>query len=158
MQLHEKIYKGRRRDVYWSVCGGVVQNYGSPGLEQWRVRIGSGGENCDRRHGTAVSFERLLFVWPSGDFKSDATAALGMVHRLGLGKVRRLAVGDLWIQHHVRSGKIRVSKMSGLENPSDAQTKYLGPEKLLRHTKACNWVPVGVESSTEKPEADASQN
>ena len=74
--------------------------------------------------------------------KSDATSAIGMVHRLGLGKVRHLAVGDLWVQHHARSGKIRVSKMSGLENPSDAQTKYLGPEPLLRHTKACNWVPV----------------
>ena len=37
--------------------------------------------------------------------KSDATAAIGMVHRLGLGKVRHLAVGDLWVQHHVRSGK-----------------------------------------------------
>ena len=58
--------------------------------------------------------------------KSDATAAIGMVHRLGLGKVRHLAVGDLWVQHHVRSGKIRVSKMSLLETPSDAQTKYLG--------------------------------
>ena len=73
--------------------------------------------------------------------KSDATAAIGMVHRLGLGKVRHMAVGDLWVQHHVRSKNIRVSKMSGLENPSDAQTKYLGPEPLLRHTKACNWVP-----------------
>ena len=37
--------------------------------------------------------------------KSDATAAIGMVHRLGLGKFRHLAVGDLWIQHHVCSGK-----------------------------------------------------
>ena len=60
--------------------------------------------------------------------KSDATAAIGMVHRLGLGKVRHLAMGDLWIQHHVRLVKIRVSKKSGLENPSDAQTKYFGPE------------------------------
>ena len=74
--------------------------------------------------------------------KSDAIAAIGMVHRLGQGKVRHLAVGDLWVQHHVRSGKIRVSKMSGLENPSDAQTKYLGPEPLLPYTKACNWEPV----------------
>ena len=47
--------------------------------------------------------------------KSDASAAIGIVHRLGLGKVRHLAVGDLWIQHHVRSEKIRVS--------SDAQKK-----------------------------------
>ena len=74
--------------------------------------------------------------------KSDATASIGMVHRLGFGKVRHLAVGDLWVQHHVRSWKIRVSKMSGLENPSGAQTKCLGPEPLQRHSKACNWVPV----------------
>ena len=32
-------------------------------------------------------------------------------------------------------------KMPGLENPSDAQTKYLGLEQLLRHTKSCNWIP-----------------
>ena len=37
-------------------------------------------------------------------------------------------------------------KMPGLENPSDAQTKYLGLEQLLRHTKSCNWIPkVGDE-------------
>ena len=70
--------------------------------------------------------------------KSDATVAIGMVHRLGFGKVRHSAVGDLRVRHYVLSGKIRVSKMSGLENPSDAQTKYLGTEPLLRHIKACN--------------------
>ena len=42
--------------------------------------------------------------------KSDATAAGGMVHRLGLGNFRHLAVGDLWVQHHARSGKIRLSQ------------------------------------------------
>ena len=35
--------------------------------------------------------------------KSDAIAAAGTVHRLGSGKVRHLVVGDLWVQHHVRS-------------------------------------------------------
>ena len=35
--------------------------------------------------------------------RSDA--AIGMVHRLGLGKDRHLAVWDLWVQHHARSGK-----------------------------------------------------
>ena len=74
--------------------------------------------------------------------KSDATAAIGMVHRLGLGNVCHSGGGDLWVQHHVRSGKIRVSNTSGLKNPGDAQTKYLGPGPLLRHTKACNGVLV----------------
>ena len=81
-------------------------------------------------------------MWSLWQSQSHATGAIGMVHRLGFGKVRHLAVGDLWVQHHVRSGKIRVSKMLGLENPSDAQRKYVGPEPLLRHTKACKWVLV----------------
>ena len=44
-----------------------VQDYGSPGLEQWRVRIGSCGEGSNTRYGTAVTFERLLFVWSCGN-------------------------------------------------------------------------------------------
>ena len=140
----------------WSVCEGVVQNYGSLAL--------SSGESSELAAVLRAATEGKGLQSILNDFclcghvaiKSDETAAIGMVHRLGLGKVRHLAVADLWIQHHVRSGKIRVSKMSGLENPSDAQTKYLGPEPLLRHTKPCNWVPVGVESSKGKPEAEAS--
>ena len=31
------------------------------------------------------------------DIRSDATAAIGMVGRLGLGKIRHLAVSDLWV-------------------------------------------------------------
>ena len=45
--------------------------------------------------------------------KSDATAAIGRVHPLGLGKVRHQAVGDLRIQHHVRSGKFASPKCQG---------------------------------------------
>ena len=56
-------------------------------------------------------------LWGHVAIKSDANAAIGMVHRLGSGKVRHLAVGDLWIQHHVRSGKIRVSKKSRTRRP-----------------------------------------
>jgi hypothetical protein len=43
---------------------------------------------------------------------SDAAAAIGMVRREGLGRVRHLAVGDLWIQQRVRSGEIHVSKIA----------------------------------------------
>ena len=69
-------------------------------------------------------------LWGHVAIKSDATAAMEMVHRLGLGKVRLLAVGDLWIQHHVRSGKIRAS-MSRLENPSGVQSKSVDGEVYL---------------------------
>ena len=42
--------------------------------------------------------------------KSDATLATGMAHPLGLGTLLHLALGDLWIQHHFCSVKIRVSQ------------------------------------------------
>ena len=54
---------------------------------------------------------------------SDATAAIGMVKRLGLGRVRHLAVADLWIQQRLRKGDFFVHKVPGKENPSDAYTK-----------------------------------
>ena len=53
-----------------------------------------------------------------------------------------MAVEDLWIQQHVHSEKIRVSKMSRLENPSDAQT-ISRAKTWLRHTRACNLELVG---------------
>ena len=57
MPLHEKIHSRRCCDVEWPIRKSVVQDYGSPGLEQRRVRIGSGGEGSNRRYGTAVNFE-----------------------------------------------------------------------------------------------------
>ena len=51
----------------WPIRDSVVQDCGNLGLEQRRVRIGSGGEGSNRRYGTAVNFERLLFVWPCGN-------------------------------------------------------------------------------------------
>ena len=71
--------------------------------------------------------------------QSDATAAIGMVRRLGLGKVRHLAVGDLWIQQRVRSGDIQISKIAGTANPSDSQTKNTGPAEVQRNTEAVCW-------------------
>ena len=43
------------------------KNCGSLGLEQRRVRIGSGGESSNRRYRTAVNLERVLFVWARDD-------------------------------------------------------------------------------------------
>merc|ERR1712235_139679 len=63
---------------------------------------------------------------------SDATAAIGMVRRLGLGKVRHLAVADLWVQQRVRSGDLSVAKYPGVDNGADLMTKYKGRLDTLR--------------------------
>lgn len=37
---------------------------------------------------------------------ADSSAAIGVCNRSGIGRVRHLAVGQLWIQEKVRSGEI----------------------------------------------------
>ena len=61
---------------------------------------------------------------------SDATAAIGMCRRKGLGKVRHLATTDLWIQEKVRGRQIELCKVLGSENPADVFTKYVSRETM----------------------------
>ena len=61
---------------------------------------------------------------------SDATAAIGIARRKGLGKIRHLDVTDLWIQDTIRSKVIQVSKVLGTENMADALTKYVDQKCL----------------------------
>ena len=56
---------------------------------------------------------------------SDATAALGIAKRRGLGKIRHLHCTDLWIQERVRNGDVALHKVLGTENPADIFTKYV---------------------------------
>ena len=63
------------------------------------------------------------------EIHSDATAAIGICKRQGLGRVRHLATADLWVQQRVRSKDLKLFKLPGKENPSDLMTKYKsGPE------------------------------
>ena len=61
---------------------------------------------------------------------SDATAAIGICRRKGLGKVRHLATTDLWIQDKVRSRKLDLVKILGTENPADVLTKYVSRQLM----------------------------
>ena len=62
------------------------------------------------------------------DMFTDATAAMGMSRRLGIGKLRHLDVSLLWIQGKVRSREITLTKNLGSQNPADALTKHVpGP-------------------------------
>ena len=55
----------------------------------------------------------------------DASAAIGICQRKGLGKVRHLDTQSLWIQDALRQKRLELSKVKGTENPSDAMTKFL---------------------------------
>ena len=62
---------------------------------------------------------------------SDATAAIGMCKREGLGRVRHLSTADLWIQQLIRHDRIRLFKCPSIENPSDMCTKGLGRDRIV---------------------------
>ena len=56
---------------------------------------------------------------------NDATAAIGIARRRGLGKLRHLDVEDLWVQHKVRSKLVDLVKVEGTSNPANIFTKYV---------------------------------
>ena len=66
---------------------------------------------------------------------TDATAAIGICRRRGLGKIRHLAVADLWVQDRVRAKDFALTKVPGADNPGDIFTKYLDRITMERHLK-----------------------
>ena len=68
--------------------------------------------------------------------KSDAVAAIGMVKRQGLGRIRHLAVADLWIQQKAREGSVHYKKLEGSKNTSDILTKPVESETMERHMRS----------------------
>ena len=59
------------------------------------------------------------------EVKSDASAAIGIANRRGLGKVRHIEVCQLWLQDKVRKGDINTTKVGTYENLADALTKFV---------------------------------
>ena len=67
--------------------------------------------------------------------QTDATAAMGMARRGGIGKVRHLDVSFLWVQERSKAKSFKLQKVLGAENIADAMTKYLDRPALEKHFK-----------------------
>ena len=61
---------------------------------------------------------------------SDATAAIGIARRRGMGKIRHLDCSDLWVKEKIRNQQVSLHKVLGIENPADAFTKYVNQDIL----------------------------
>ena len=90
-------------------------------------------------HGTAMGCAQALGIqslmqnisWHANIvMHSDATAAIGIARRKGLGKIRHLDVTDLWIQDKIRSKIFQVVKVLGTENMADVLTKSVDRSSL----------------------------
>ena len=56
---------------------------------------------------------------------TDSIAAIGIVHRRGLGKTRHIEVQYLWVQDNVNRKAMKVEKIGTKENPADMLIKGL---------------------------------
>ena len=64
---------------------------------------------------------------------ADASAAIGICRRRGLGKVRHVHVADLWVQDKLKSGAFDLVKTPGNDNLADALTKYMDRTTMTKH-------------------------
>ena len=73
----------------------------------------------------------------SAKLRADSTAAIGIVRRSGLGKVRHLNVRYLWMQEKSKT-EFELDKVLGTENPADLLTKNLALPDLLKYVAKLN--------------------
>ena len=67
------------------------------------------------------------------DVFTDSSAARGIVHRTGCGKVKHLEARQLWIQEAVESKSVKVAQVGRAHNPSDALTHHWTATDGYRH-------------------------
>ena len=72
---------------------------------------------------------------------TDSSAALGMCKRAGLGRVRHLDTGLLWLQTFVRDGTFVIRKIKGTENSADLGTKEVPGTLMWRYLKELGFQP-----------------
>lgn len=89
---------------------------------------------------------------------ADSSAAIGICRRRGIGRVRHLAVGQLWVQEKLRDGAYSLHKVLGDLNPADILTKNVGRTILDRHVARMSAVrEVGRAASAPLVSASVNQ-
>ena len=83
-----------------------------------------------------ISLARDLGQHVNGTVHSDASAALGIINRNGLGKLRHINVQYLWIQNRSNLGDVQVQKIPGVDNPADLFTKNLASQDIEKFCEA----------------------
>ena len=93
---------------------------------------------------SALGFQSMLKdlgVSASITLYTDSSAARGIIHRAGLGKLRHLETGYLWLQAAVKAKKLLVRKVLGTENPADLLTKHLCAADMWRNIDKLHMSP-----------------
>ena len=77
----------------------------------------------------ALDFDMKL----KGTLRCDANAAIGIIHREGLGgRPRHIKVQYLWIQAAVKDKELDIRKVPGTSNPADMFTKAVNEDLISK--------------------------
>ena len=93
---------------------------------------------------SALGFQSMLRdlgIGTSITLYTDSSAARGIIHRAGLGKLRHLETGYLWLQAAVKAKKLQVRKVLGTENPADLLTKHLAAADMWKNLEKLHMAP-----------------
>ena len=69
----------------------------------------------------------------------DASAAIGMLERRGLGGAKHIDTRWMWIQGAIRRKEIELLKVHTKCNPADLMTKFLTAEDTTKHLRAMGY-------------------
>ena len=128
-----------------STSGGIAMRGAHPikhwSLTQTTIALSSGEAELSgicRGASIALGLQSLaqdLGIKLEVEILTDATAAIGICRRRGLGKIRHLHVSDLWVQDRLRRGDFALTKVLGVDNPADVLTKHVSKDIMLKHMK-----------------------
>lgn len=91
------------------------------------------------------------FGWNiSGEVWGDASAAMGIISRIGLGKTRHIDTSLLWIQQTAAEKRLRYEKVLGKLNPADLCTKHFDANTMDGHVRRLAF-EVAVGRAMEAP-------
>ena len=99
----------------------------------------------------SVALLKDLGYGVSGEVWGDASAALGIINRRGLGKTRHIDQGLLWIQQTAAEQRFKYHKVLGKENPADLYTKHLDVATSNLHTSKFGYIFIEGRS-TQAPQ------
>ena len=74
----------------------------------------------------------ILSGSPGIELCVDASAAVGIASRRGLGKQRHIELNELWLQDQIARGRIGIRKVNGKVNFSDSLTKFCGADRIAQ--------------------------
>ena len=131
-----------------STSGGIIM-CGSHMIKSWSstqksITLSSGEAELVAAVKTCtelIGVTQLMKDWGrevEGEVYVDSSAAIGVAHRKGNGKLRHVRVGLLWIQERVEEGDIDVKKIDGEQNPADLLTQNVNIAKVERYIQIIN--------------------